>query len=280
MSTKSTLSFATVSKFIIKAFGLLVVFGTIGFFLWRVFASGNPKALERLTPNDTLHHALVAAEAETDPESGKSGSLLVWKQYQKDYITSVPDKNYGYFAVTDAKFIPEAEQVQILFRYNNSTIRHLKEDYALDKMPDRDEELYDVTLYVVYDLTPDNPNDNAGNIPEAVRGERYHATLSVADKKNLYNYRKLVFDGIDLTPEEHPLLAIYVDFYYKGDIDYEKDSYGTLPIYFYDAEWTIYETGKKELASIRNHKPRETAVPDTASPSEVPTTDTALPESE
>ncbi len=247
MSIKTTESpFLKISKFVLKAVGLVAVFGTIVFFLWRVFSSGNPKEMERLTPNAILHDAYVAAEA------GEGEGLTVWTQYQSDYITSVPDKNYGYFAITDAKFIPEADQVQILFRYNNSTIRNLKEDYNLAEMPDRDDDLYDVTLYAVYDLTPENQEDNAGDIPEAVRGVRYHATLSVSDRKNLYNYRKLVFDGVDLTPEDQPLLAIYVDFYYKEDIDYEQDSYGTLPIYFYDAEWETYELGDAEAEGIRD----------------------------
>ncbi len=248
MSTKTTESmFLKITKYTLKGLGLLLVFGTIIFFLWRVFSSGNPKELERLTPNAPLRDAVLAAEeAESD--------LTIWTQYQKDSITSVVDKNYGYFAITDAKFIDEAGQVQVLFRYNNITIRHLQEDYGLPAMPDRDEELYDVTLYVVYDLTPENTEDNAGNIPEAVHGVRYHASFSKADRKNLYNYRKLVFDGVDLTPEEHPILAVYVDIYYKEDIDYTKDSYGTLPIYFYDGEKEAYEPGKKEMAAIRNYK--------------------------
>ncbi len=245
MSKKTTEStFLKITKFTLKALGLILVFGTIIFFLWRVFSSGNPSKLEDLTPNAPLRDAALAAEA-------RGKTLAVLTQYQKDNITSVPDKNYGYFGVTDAKFIPDADQVQVLFRYNNSTIRHLKEDYALSEMPDRDDELYDVTLYVVYDLTPDITSDNAGNIPEAVRGVRYHATSTVADKKNLYNFRKLVFDNVDLTPEEHPILAVYVDFYYVGDLNYEKDAYGTLPLYFYDSEWETYEPGRKEMEAIR-----------------------------
>ncbi len=245
MSVKTTESaFLKITKFTLKALGLILVFGTIIFFLWRVFSSGNPKELESLTPNAPLRDALLAAEARGEP-------LAVQTQYQKDNITAVPDKNYGYFGVTDAKFIPEAGQVQVLFRYNNSTIRHLKEDYKLPEMPSRDEELYDVTLYVVYDLTPEVTSDNAGDVPEAVKGVRYHATSSVAEKKNLYNFRKLVFDNVDLTPEEHPILAVYVDFYYVGDLDYGKESYGTLPLYFYDSAWEEYEPSNKELEAIR-----------------------------
>ncbi len=245
MSAKTTDSaFLKITKFTLKALGIVLVFGTIIFFLWRVFSSGNPKDLENLTPNAPLRDALLAAE-----ERGED--LLVNTQYQKDNITAVPDKNYGYFGITDAKFIPDAEQVQVLFRYNNSTIRHLKEDYRLSEMPDRDDDLYDVTLYIAYDLTPDVTTDNEGDIPGAVVFERYHATTSIAEKKNLYNFRKLVFDDVDLTPKEYPILAVYVDFYYTEDVDYNKEPYGTLPLYFHDVEWEAYEIGKKESEAIR-----------------------------
>ena len=248
MSTKTTDSTAAkIVKIVLKAFGLLLVFGTIGFFLWRVFSSGNPKSLERLTPNAALRDATIAAE-----EAGES--LTVRYQYQQDYITSVVDKNYGYFAVTDSKFIPEAKQVQVLFRYNNSTIRHLKEDYKLDAMPNRNDDLYDVTLYVLYDLTPDVESDNDGRTPEAVKAVRYHATSSTAGKKNLYNYRKLVFDGVEQTDESLPLLAVYVDFYYVGDVDYEKEAYGALPLYLYTDIWDAYEPSGAEMKAIREYK--------------------------
>ncbi len=234
-------------KYTVKAIGLILVFGTIIFFLWRVFTSGNPKDLERLTPNAPLRDALVAAEADGQP-------LTVHTQYMENYITSVPDKNYGYFGITDAKFIPGADQVQVLFRYNNSTIRHLVEDYGLDKTPDRNDRLYDVTLYVAYDLTPDNAADNSGDYPDAIRYERYHATSEDSDKKNLYNFRKLVFDGVTLDDPTLPVLAVYVDFYYVGDLDYNKEAYGTLPIYFHDGAWEEYEPSRSELTAIREYE--------------------------
>ncbi len=233
-------------KYTVKAIGLLIVFGTIIFFLWRVFTSGNPKELERLTPNAPLCEAYDAAVAAGE-------ELTVYTQYQKDNITAVPDKNYGYFGVTDAKFIPGADQVQLLIRYNNSTIRHLVEDYGLAETPGRDDRLYDVTLYVAYDLTPDVASDNSGEYPESIRYERYHATTEDSDKKNLYNFRKLVFDGVKLDDPALPVLAIYVDFYYVGDLDYEKEAYGTLPLYFHDADWDSYDLTRAEREALEKY---------------------------
>lgn len=239
-TTDSTM--VRVAKFTVKGVGLLLVFGTIIFFLWRVFSSNNPKDLEKLTPNKPLHDAYMAAEAE-------GGGLSVLTQYQKDFITSDVEKNYGYFAVTDTKFIPGANQVQVLFRYNNSTIRHLVEDYALTETPGRDERLYDVTLYIIYDLTPEDTSDNSVEHPDAIKAVRYHASSETKATQNLYNFRKLVFDGVDL---DSPMLVIYADFYYVGDLDYEKEAYGSLPLYFHDLAWDDYDLSKSEREDIEN----------------------------
>ncbi len=237
--------FLRVMKFILKALGLILVFGTIIFFLWRVFTSGNPKDMERLTPNDVLREAYKAAEAE-------GRELAVFTQFQENYITSVQDKNYGYFGITDAKFVTDADQIQVLFRYNNSTIRHLVTDYNLPETPDRDEDLYDVTLYVAYDLTPDISSDNDGNDPASVKFVRYFPTSQSADQKNLYNFRKFVFDGVDMDVTENPVLAVYVDIYYKEDVDYDKESYGTLIIYDYASGRDAYKLDKKEIEALRD----------------------------
>ena len=240
---------AKICKITIKALGLILVFGTIIFFLWRVFSSGNPKELERLTPNPTLNEAYAAAT-----DAGKSLNIYTPYVPEQNRITRA-EHNLGYFSVTDVKFIDEADQVQVLFRYNNSTIRHLVQDYDLPATPARTDELYDVTLYVAYALTPADASDNDGNDPASVKFARFHATSSVADEKNLYNYRKLIFDGVDMNVEDTPVLAVYVDIYYRDDIHYiedpdGKDSYGTLIIYDYAAEREPYELSKQEIEAL------------------------------
>ena len=236
---------ATAVKYTFKALGLILVFGTIGILLWRVFTAGNPKDMENLSINDTLVEAWNEAEA-----VGRELTIYTPVMPDGSQITSVLGKNYSYFAVTQHVFIEEANQVQVLFRYNNSTIRHLKEDYNLPEMPSRSDELYDVTLYVAYDLTPSDTTDNDGNHTESVRFERFHATDSVADKKNLYNYRRFTFDGIDMNNPDAPVLAVYLDVYYKEDIRYDEDSYGTIPLYDYAAERTPYKLSKDDKKNL------------------------------
>ena len=60
----------------------------------------------------------------------------------------------------------------------------------------------------------------------------------------------LTFDGVDMNNPAKPVLAVYVDIYYIGDVDYDKDAYGTLCIYDYKAQREPYELSKKEIVSL------------------------------
>ena len=235
-----------IMKITVKAIGLTLVFGTILFFLWRAFFStAIPAEVKGIALNDTLHAAWKAAD-------DKGEEMTYFTQAQSD-ITSA-EHNYSYFSVKNVMFFEDANQIQLLFRYNNATIRHLVEDYGLPEVPDRTAELYEVTLYVAYDLTPDDVTDNAGNDPESVRFVRYHATATESEQTLIYNYRRLTFDGVDMTVTDNPVLAVYVDVYYKEDIDYEKDPYGTLCIYDYLTEKQYHALDKNEVKAMREYK--------------------------
>lgn len=209
----------------IKFLFFLFIFSLIFLLFWRVFSSDNPKSMEKLTVNDKLFAAYE-----------QDGNDLYMFNQNLDMITRA-DHNYGYFAVTNSVFIPSANQIQITFRYNNSTITHLVEDKGLEETPSRDEELFDVTLLIATDLTPENTEDNLGNDPASVKLTRVHASSVTEEQKNLYNYRRLVFDldDLDISLEEllesGELLAVYTDIYYVGDVNYEETTYGTLCIY-------------------------------------------------
>ena len=233
-----------IARLTVKSIGLLLVFGTIIFFIWRAFFStAIPSNVRSLAPNPALKEAYETALAE-----GKE--LTVFYQESQYDTTTVRDKNYSYFSAKDARFIVEANQVQLLFRYNNATIRHLVEDYGLTETPERESDLYDVTLYVAYDLTPADLTDNAGNDPASVKFVRYHATSSEPATSLMYNYRRMTFDGLDMTVTDNPVLAVYVDVYYLGDLDYEAEPYGTICIYDYAAENTYESLDKSVIAAL------------------------------
>lgn len=201
-----------------------------GLLLWRVFVAPSiPDEVKGLEINDALYSAYE--------EKGEDLEIFT------THITTMTsaDRNRGYFSAPDFYFLPDANQIQVLFRYNNSTIRALKKDYHLsdEELPDRTERIYDVTLVLNLDLTPENKVDNDKNDPNSVRQIRIHATTEELAQKSLYNYSRLVFDLPEGEPdlatllEQDLLLAVFADVYYVHDLDYEKDAYGSMCLYDY-----------------------------------------------
>lgn len=233
---------------VIKTLFFILVFSVIFFLIWRVFSSTKiPESISGLTVNDDLYEAY---QKEGD-------DLRLWRQSQNELTRA--ENNAGYFGAADCVFIPGANQIQLVARYNNSTIRALAEDYQLPSVPSREEELYDVTLLLAIDLTPEISEDNAGNDPSSVRFVRLHATSSTPATKNMYNYRRLVFDcgeeslSLEELVEKKLLLAVYADFYYKEDTHYEEKPYGTLCLYDYLSETLLDHPEGEDRRALKHY---------------------------
>lgn len=220
---------------LVKAFFRFLVAVAVGavcmVLIWRVITSSVPKELTKISENEILSE--VYAE--------KGDKLVLYTQEQNSITRG--EKNYGYFASCDVLFIPEAKQVQLLIRYNDSTLKALQQDYGLAELPDSSLDWYDVTLVTATDLTPENAEDNLVSDPASVRLDRIAPTyVSESVHKGLYNYRRLVYDGVEM---DELLLAIYADFYYVGDIRYldedfdiyTDEAYGTLCLYAHTEPW-------------------------------------------
>lgn len=227
--------------FIFKGLCTALIVGVIGLLAWRIIDRNiDPKIMKTITANEKLCRAYDIY--------GKD--LTLYRQIQNEYTQE--NHNYGYFANGGYVFIEEAEQIQFVLRYNNSTLKYTARDKYLDEIPAREENVYDVTLLIMYDLTPENEEDNDGKTPDAVRYERVHATGDqLAYQKTLYNYRKFTFDGITMDDD---VLAIYADIYYVGDIDYDERSYGTLLLYYYDDEITESKLTNADKKAIEAFK--------------------------
>ena len=228
-------------------FTLLLIFLFV-FLLWRVFGSTDPASMKTLAVNDRLYDAYTEAD----------GDLRVFNQSHLTITTA--DGSRGYFAVTKTAFIPEANQIQIVLRYNNATISHLVEDYSLSHTPDREEDLFDVSLFFSIDMTPDNERDNAVTSVQGTRTFRCSSELVESETKGIYNYRKFVFDldkcGEDLAEliESGELLAVYADVYYVEDINLEGEAYGTLFLYDYKAKNVEHKLSSKDIKNIEAWK--------------------------
>jgi hypothetical protein len=214
---------------------LLVVVCSI--ILWRVFSSGDPKEVKYLMGNDALYEAY-----------GEHGKKMVLQYQNQDTITRA-DYNAGYFSVTQYVFIPEAKQVQLVFRYNNSTIENLARDYGLAEIPEKSEDLFDVTLVTVTDRTPSDLSDNENG--DAKLKTRYFPSAAVRTETSLYTYYRFVFDNIEVTPD---MLYVFADFYYEGDLNYEKRPYGTLCLYDNASAWIPYKLSRTERKMLEGRE--------------------------
>ncbi len=200
-----------------------------GIIIWRLCSSGDPEAVKYLKGNEALYEAY--------DEHGKDLIL----QYQMQDTITLAEYNRGYFSITQYVFIPEAKQVQLVFRYNNSTIKHLAEDYGLDTIPNKSEELFNLTLVTTTDLTPENRDDNAN--ADTLEMKRYSHSSFERTETSLYTYYRFVFDGIEITPD---MLYVFADVYYEGDLNYEERPYGTLCLYDDESDWVTYKLSRAE----------------------------------
>ena len=195
---------------ILKILFVIVIVAITAMVLWRTFLSDiPPSGMTQLQPNAQL----AAAFAE------KGDQLQLFSQTQPSVTKA--ETNYGYFGVSRVVFIPEAKQLQVVFRYNNSTLDHVQEDYELAEKPAKgDETLFDVTVVTVTDTTPDVENDELKS--------RLHHSYRRVETTLLYTYVLFVFDDVEVTDVTD---GVFLDVYYREDVDYGKAAYGTLLLY-------------------------------------------------
>ena len=211
-----------------------VILAIVLLLLWRVFLSGRlPKSMKSIAPNESL----AAAYAE------KGEALVLFDQVQGTVTRN--EESYGYFGVPRFVFIPDAKQLQLVFRYNNSTLKAVARDLELAEALPRGEELFDVSLVLRRDLTPDDLTDNTDGSATISR-ERYHPTLTAVDTTALYTYFLYTFEGVELTDDT---IVGYIDIYYGLTPDYGESPMADLRLYHRDdPKRELQLTGKEEKA--------------------------------
>ena len=222
---------------IVRLLFSLFILSILGLLFWRVAISDKiPKAIDTLTPNANLTEAYEAND----------GKLTL--QYQDLVNISYSPERYGYFAAPSYVFIPEANQVQVVFRYNNSTIVHLAEDYGLGAVPEKSEHLFDISLVIATDLTP---NDHTDDLDESTLSTRRILPSSdpIREETKLYTFYRYVFDGVSI---EDVTNAIYLDVYYVEDIQYESKPYDALPLYAWDENWIPYSPSRADRIAMKS----------------------------
>lgn len=208
-------------------------FFVIALLFWRIFSGGDPKSMQKfLWTEETIE------SYQNDPDSFKA-----YYYRHKDNLTTD-----GKFAASYVYYVPSEKQIQITLRYNDSTLEKLMRDYSLSDVPTEEP--------FVFVLTDGS-------------GKNYTEYKYVSDTKNMYNYRRLVFDGIDFEPlivDELPYNAtedevkefknntkdkyIHLKVYYKDDV-LLSEPYGIMSVfdYSYSREELDLKKFKPELTS-------------------------------
>lgn len=216
---------------LLKFLVICVIITLIVLLIWRVFSTGTPDGLEDLSPNAKLKSAYADALK-------KDKELYVFRQ---EYDTISGGSAEGYFVVPEAKFIPDANQVQIVFRYNNGTIKSLAKDYKLESVPEKEQELFDVSLVLYVGELPEDKNADILKDNENFEAIRIKPDKNVMrEDTSLYSFFRYTFDldsaeGASLNKllKEKKLIAVHVQIYYNEDVDYTKTPYGAICVYDY-----------------------------------------------
>ena len=236
-----------------KILGKVIKYSAIGiivfinaFLLWRVFFSTNePSAIKSIAGNDALSAAYEAYLADTDEDKNpfalyqaEKDNISTDESWHKLFPEGDPKRKTNQFAqffLTDVVFFPTANQTQIVLRYNRSTLEHLVNDFDLEEVPGKSDDVFEVVLAIAYKPDADS----------AVRQMHVKATPCADGTTSLYSFRQYSFEEL---PRFESITNMTVVIYYKGDENH--DIYATIDIYDPALSLSEYELDKKDLAAI------------------------------
>lgn len=195
-------TFSKIIKFIFKFICTLIIVGTFALLLGRMTLMKIPKAYTAVTLTDGITQTL---------ENGTFDAVM--QEPVEPFNDNGKDENgvyqRGWYHISNVAVSKAAGEVQLTVRYNSrSTVSTLMEKYSLTEPPSG--ELF---VYVL--------SDNEGNV--------YTDYVFAAKKRPLYEFRRVIFTGIDLSEAK----ALDLDVYWIDDVS--KDG-------LMNANFTIYDT--------------------------------------
>ena len=224
----------------LRWFGVAVIVLVVALMLWRINTLERvPSEMQTLLVNEATHAAYVA----------HGEDMMVYTQEKLDPMTTNREA-YGYFWIDQVLIIPEAKQVQVLVKYNNSTLEHLAADYELSSVPAREESILDLSMRIITDTTPNNLEDIEDEktwIQETVQPQED----VVSGKKDVYNYRKYIFDGVEISSDT---IGLKVDFRFVGAPESEEEPLASLYVYYQLADNVTVKLTKNDIAALNAYQ--------------------------
>ena len=169
-------------RFIFKLIAMLIIVSTFVLLLGRMTLMRIPKAFTGVTATEGILATV---------EDGTFDAVL---QEPLEPFNDDGNDDRGWYHISNVALSKSAHEVQLTVRYNSrSTINTLMEKYALSEHP-----LGEVFVYIL--------SDDKGNV--------YTDYLFSAKSRPLYEFRRVVFTGVDLTDVE----TLYLDVYFGEDV--------------------------------------------------------------
>ena len=231
-------------KIIKYSFTALIIFIN-AFLLWRViFSTNEPGAIKTIAGNTALAEAWEQYSGDSfaryQAEQDNIATDEEWHDQFELAEGEVKKNEFAQFFLTDVVFFPYANQTQVVLRYNKSLLPHLAEDFGLDTVPGKKDDIFDITLVVYY------KNDE-----DVAKKMRIGANLAEMDTTSLYTFRQYYFESL---PEFSSITKMQVEIYYKGDVDYTAKPYSVIEIYDKLLEMQNYPLDSKDIAAIEGAK--------------------------
>ena len=199
---------AKVIGFIFKVLAYAIIIAVFAVIFIRIQGMKIPKKFSEYTWTP----AAVAAAAD--------GELSV--DFQEPYESY--DDN-GYYHISNVALTKETGEVQFTVRYNSrSTINKLMQTYGLTERP-----VGETFVYILADQD----------------GKTYTHYTFAAGQKPMYELRRVIFDGVDLSAVE----TLYLDVYYGDDVS--KDGRMNASFVIYDKSLGVLSGEDMKIADFQ-----------------------------
>ena len=184
-------------KFATKTLVYVLVFGVVAALIFRVYTIQEPDMASQFIWNEkgieaynkykdfTVFGQKMQSYMWTDPDTGES------KEIERDSFNGGEEIGDQTMSISNIRFVKRLGQLQVTFRWNQNAEKNLLSDFNIDTLPSG--ELFRFTL-----------TDEKGNM--------YGDVSYTSGSRYIYEYRRLVFDGIDFTTVNE----LYLNVYFSG----------------------------------------------------------------
>ncbi len=229
-------------KLAIKLLFVALVLFVYGFLMFRMCSLDSlPNELDDLVITEGMKNAYA---------QGGGDNFI----YQRKNLFNTDDKTYGLFAVPSYVIVKGADEIQVVFRYNVSTLEKVAEELELPSVPDRNTEgLFDLTLTLKHSVDDIVEVEEGQETVDYDQPENHYMTLIKPDrvehfKEGKHNYVRCIFKSVGF--DENDTLGIFLNVYYRDNVNYEELPLGTVRLYHYTTTNKIYPLTKNDREAL------------------------------